>query len=214
MSVIAHVGFAGLSIQIELRPAGLHRCRERIRRAGVDEIDGDSPFRCGTLQPVPQSPIHDLRRDDVVAGPQRQKYGGRSRHPRCEGEAGCPALEPVQQRFRLNECRVCRTTVGIAGPILVVGIANESGRRMHRGNQRLGQLVDPSERLGGHCRWVTGSPRSAPLGFPTDCRAIISAGVSGVERDPDLQQYVRAAGSDERFSHIGLRQRWDTGDRR
>ncbi len=90
----------------------------------------------------------------MVAGPERQKYGGRRRHPGCKGETGCPALEPGKQRFRLNECWVCRPAVGIAGPILVVGIADESGGGMHRKNERLGLLVDPSERLRGHCRRV------------------------------------------------------------
>src|SRR5262249_50904765 len=119
-------------------------------------------FCCERLQPVPQSPIHDLRRDDVVARSERQKYGSRCRHPRREGEAGCAALEPGQQRFRLNECRVCRPAVGIAGPILVVGITNESGGRMQRRNERLGLFVDPSERLRGHCGGGGGRPDLLP----------------------------------------------------
>src|SRR5262249_50779034 len=90
----------------------------------------------------------------VVARPERQEDGGRRRHPGCKGEAGCPAFEPGQQRFRLNEGRVSRPAVGIAGPILVVGIATESGGWVQRRNERLGVLVDPSERLAGHCRWV------------------------------------------------------------
>ncbi len=79
----------------QLGPAGLHRCRERVGRAGVDKIDDHAPIRCVTPQPVPQPPIHDLRRDGVIAGLERQKYRRRCRHSRCKGEAGRPALQPV-----------------------------------------------------------------------------------------------------------------------
>jgi hypothetical protein len=77
----------------QLGPTRLHRRGEPMRRAGVDKIDDQTPFRCRTLQPIPQSPIHDLRRDDMVARSERQEYGGCRRHSGCKGEAGCPALE-------------------------------------------------------------------------------------------------------------------------
>ncbi len=54
----------------ELGPAGLDRGGERVRRARIDKIDGYSAFSRAALQPVAQAPIHDLRRNHMIARAQ------------------------------------------------------------------------------------------------------------------------------------------------
>jgi hypothetical protein len=126
ISVIVHGGFAGLSIQISLvRPGCTAAASSSVALASTKSTttprSAAEPFSqlrspqymsCGATT---WSPSLSARNTAVAAA-----------IPDAKVRLAAPPSSLVQQRFRLNECWVCRPAIGIACPVLVVGIADES----------------------------------------------------------------------------------------
>ncbi len=85
----------------------------------------------------------------MVARRQRLEHRGGRRHARGEQRALRAVLELRDQLFGLIERRVVGARIAAAAAVLVVGVADEGGRRMDRRRDRLGDRVDPAERLRG-----------------------------------------------------------------
>ncbi len=125
----------------------LHRGAHRLDVRHVDKIDAIAEQRRLVLEPVAQAPVADLRREHVAAGRQREHHAGRSRHAGAEQQRLVRAFERRDHGFGLAHRRVVRAAVGIAGAVLIVGIADEGGRDVHRQRHALGLGLDRAQRL-------------------------------------------------------------------
>ena len=126
---------------------GLDRGAHRVEVRHVDEIDAIAEQRRLVHQPVAQAPVADLRREHVRARRQRKHHAGRRRHAGAEQQRLVRAFERGDHGLGLAHGRVVGPAVAVAGAILVVGIADEGGRDMHRQRDRPGRGVDCAERL-------------------------------------------------------------------
>ena len=125
----------------------LHRGAHRVHVRHVDEIDAIAEQRRLVLEPVAQAPVADLRRQHVAAGRERQHHAGRGRHAGAEQQRLVRAFERRDHGFGLAHRRVVRPAVRVAGAVLVVGIADERGRDVHRQRHALGLGLDRAQRL-------------------------------------------------------------------
>ena len=105
-------------------------------------------------QPLPQSPIHLRRRDDVGWLPQRQERCRGCGHAGPEQEGRGPALQVRQNALDLANGGIVCPAIAVAPPILVVGIAHERARHVDRRNEAAGGSIGNAARLGGDCLGV------------------------------------------------------------
>ena len=131
----------------ELGLARPNRLPYGLGGGSVHEIHQQAPIGCKALQPSAQPPIHHPRSDHMVAGLEGKEHRSGRRHPGSEEEATGPMLQGRQERFRLGEPRVLRTSIGIAAAILIVGIADKGCGHMNGRDQCLRRFVDPAEGL-------------------------------------------------------------------
>ena len=124
------------------RGAGVDCRRHGGEVTAVDEVDAVSQARRLGGEPVPERPIHHLRHDEVRRGGEREHDRGRGRHAGTEQCRLMGFLEGCQHGFGVARGGIAGPAIGIAGTVLVVGIAHEGRRQMERRHHRLGGGLD------------------------------------------------------------------------
>ena len=133
----------------ELRGARPHRRPHRVEIGGVHEVHAEAPVRGIGHEPVAQRPVHDLGRHHVVARRERKEQSGRSRHAGAEDHRRLRALERRDQRFGFAHRAVVGPAVDVAAAVLIVRVADISGRDVDRRHNGARRIVDAAERLRG-----------------------------------------------------------------
>ena len=81
------------------------------------------------MQPVAQRPVHDLRREHVIARRQRLEHGRRRGHARGEPARPAPPSRRASSASAWPKRRVVGARIDAAGAVLVVGVAHVGRRR-------------------------------------------------------------------------------------
>jgi hypothetical protein len=85
----------------------------------------------------------------VATRGEREHDAGRSRHAGAEQQRFMRAFQRGDHRLGLTHGRIVRPAVAVTGAILIIGIADEGARYMHRQRDRLCGSVNRAERLRG-----------------------------------------------------------------
>ncbi len=148
MSLTPQSGLLGVSSQTSLRRAGLHARAPARTLLRIDEIDvrpRPAPRRRARRSAQYITP----RRDGMSVRAEAEEQRDRRRHARAEDERRGGAFERADHRLGFAHGRVVGPAVDRRRCGLVVGIADEGRRDMHRRHERARRFVDAAERLGG-----------------------------------------------------------------
>ena len=124
MSVIVHSGLLGVSIHTRPVLPGMIAELDGVEIRHVDERNL-VPVTVKAAKPLPQAPVHDLRRNDM-GWLERQEDRRRRRHARTEHERFIRVLKFSDQAFYLMDGNIIRSAVDEAR-----AIAELSASRMY-----------------------------------------------------------------------------------
>src|SRR5919106_2537100 len=169
---LGDVGDAPQGVRRRLHPHDLRAGRERsLDGSGVghvDEVHGQAPRRERVAEEMAGPEVGVERRHHVIAGGQRQEYGGRRRRGRGERGGGRPTLQLGQALLERLAIGVVGAAVDVAARRRAVRLVLEGRRRVQRRRDGAGSGVHPKagvdgQRLDSHARSSGAEPRPAPV---------------------------------------------------